>query len=125
MKRNGKKPPAVSTTASTPWGDSYDGTQSGTSNGEYAPAGEHPLDVSPFGIRGLAGNAWEWCADWYAADAYAAMSENNPTGPPQGTTRVLRGCGWNFDPDTFRCSYRTALPPGERSVHIGFRIVMP
>ena len=107
-----------------PWGDSYDGTQSGTKNGIYAPAGEHPLDVSPFGVRGMAGNAWEWCGDWYGADAYATMPYSNPHGSELGKQRVLRGCGWNFDPDTFRCSYRSRLEPMERTVHIGFRVVM-
>lgn len=107
-----------------PWGEEYDGTQSGTPNGEYAPAGRHPLDVSPFGVRGLAGNAWEWCADWYADSAHQTQPADNPRGPEKGEQRVLRGCGWNFDPDTFRCAYRTRLAPGERSVHIGFRVVL-
>jgi formylglycine-generating enzyme required for sulfatase activity len=106
-----------------PWGDEYDGSQAGTPNGQYAPAGEHPLDVSPFGVRGMAGNAWEWCSDWYASDAYANLPAVNPAGSKDGAARALRGCGWNFDPDTFRCSYRSALAPLERSVHIGFRVV--
>lgn len=106
-----------------PWGNAYDGTQSGTKNGVYAPAGEHPLDVSPFGVRGMAGNAWEWCADWYASDGYAVMPYMNPVGPRIGSERVLRGCGWNFDPDTFRCAFRSKMTPETRSVHIGFRVV--
>lgn len=106
-----------------PWGNEYDGSQSGNPNGVYMPAGSHPLDLSPFGARDMAGNAWEWCADWHSPDAYAAESARNPTGPASGSARVLRGCGWNFDPDTFRCAYRSRLPPAERSVHIGFRIV--
>ena len=107
-----------------PWGDDYDGTQSGTPNGEYAPVGQHPLDVSPFGVRGMAGNAWEWCADWYDAVAHETQPARDPRGPGKGQDRVLRGCGWNFDPDTFRCAYRSRLAPSERSVHIGFRVVM-
>jgi formylglycine-generating enzyme required for sulfatase activity len=107
-----------------PWGDDYDGTQSGTPNGEYAPAGQHPLDVSPFGVRGMAGNAWEWCADQYDAAAYQTPPSPTRRASDGGQDRVLRGCGWNFDPDTFRCSYRSRLAPSERSVHIGFRVVM-
>jgi formylglycine-generating enzyme required for sulfatase activity len=106
-----------------PWGDSYDGTQSGSPNETYLPVKSKPLDVSPLGVYDMAGNVWEWCADWYAEDAYARMPARNPTGPAEGTTRVLRSCGWNFDPDTFRITYRSWLAPGERFVHIGFRVV--
>lgn len=106
-----------------PWGNDYDGSQSGTPNGEYAPAGQHAQDVSPFGVRGMAGNVWEWCSDWYDAAAYETQSALAPHGPDKGKDRVLRGCGWNFDPDTFRCAYRSRLSPTERSVHIGFRVV--
>jgi len=70
----------------------------------------------------MAGNAWEWCADWYDETAYQTQPAANPRGPDKGECRVLRGCGWNFDPDTFRCAYRTRLAPGEQSVHIGFRV---
>jgi len=104
-----------------PWGNEYDGTQSGTPNGTYAPAGAHPIDVSPFGIRGMAGNAWEWCGDPYAASRYSPL---RPANDILEGMRVLRGCGWNFDPDTFRNSYRTYFGQTERSVHIGFRILM-
>lgn len=91
-----------------PWGDRYDGSQSGWKNGEYRAVASHPLDISPFGIRDMAGNAWEWCADKYGDEGM----------------RLLKGCGWNFDPDTFRCSYRSGMAEGTRSVHVGFRVVM-
>ena len=106
-----------------PWGADYDGTQAGTKTNNYSPVGRFPADVSPFGVMDMAGNVWEWCADWYAPGYYTAAPARDPAGPDVGTQRSLRGCGWNFDPDTFRCSYRSGLAPAQRSLHIGFRIV--
>mgnify|MGYP002623691721 CR=1 FL=1 len=105
-----------------PWGEAYDGSQSGTPNGEYAPVAAKPSDVSPFGLFDMAGNAWEWCADTYDPDAYARHVAGKPAAEA-GDEKSLRGCGWNFDPATFRCSYRSSLAADERSVHIGFRVV--
>ena len=106
-----------------PWGNTYDGTQSGSRNETYLPVKSKPMDVSPFGIYDMSGNVWEWCADWYDRRAYASSGTHNPTGPQKGKTRVLRSCGWNYDPDTFRASYRSCFDPAEKSVHIGFRVV--
>jgi formylglycine-generating enzyme required for sulfatase activity len=94
-----------------PWGGEYDGSQAGTPNGTYGEVGTHPRDVSPFGVLDMAGGVWEWCGDAFDRS-------------PAGTTWTsLRGCGWNFDPDTFRCAYRSGADPATRSVHIGFRVV--
>jgi formylglycine-generating enzyme required for sulfatase activity len=94
-----------------PWGDGYDGSQAGTPNGTYAETGTHPRDVSPFGVRDMAGGVWEWCGDDF---------DRAPAG---AAWKALRGCGWNYDPDTFRCAYRSGADPATRSVHIGFRVV--
>lgn len=107
-----------------PWGNDFDGTQSGTANGTYAPDATKQTDKSPFGILDMAGNVWEWCSDWYDPNYFKEAPSQNPAGPRDGTMKSLRGCGWNFDPDTFRCAYRTGLEPEKRSVHIGFRVVM-
>jgi formylglycine-generating enzyme required for sulfatase activity len=94
-----------------PWGNDYDGSQAGTPNGTYVETRSHPLDVSPFGVLDMAGGVWEWCSDDY------------DRAPEGARWKALRGCGWNYDPDTFRCAYRSGLEPGARSVHIGFRVV--
>lgn len=106
-----------------PWGDDYDGTQSGSENMMYLEVGSKPLDRSPFGVLDMAGNVWEWCGDWYDARAYTLPQTRNPIGPPQGAARVVRSCGWNYDPDTFRISFRSSYDPRQRTPHIGFRVV--
>ena len=39
----------------------------------------------------MAGNIWEWCADWYDGDCYGKSPAKNPLGPDTGEYRVLRG----------------------------------
>lgn len=74
------------------------------------------------GISGLGGNLAEWTADWYAADAYAAGSDVDPTGPPTGDRRVQRGGSWvSVDPLDFRAAARGALDPTLRLNDVGAR----
>jgi sulfatase modifying factor 1 len=85
-----------------------------------APVASFPADASPFGALDMAGNVWEWTADWYGG--YAAAAVENPHGADEGTERVFRGGGWQTD-DAYeaRAAYRRSAEPTTRGVNIGFR----
>ncbi len=67
---------------------------------------EYPTGVSPFGIYGMAGNVWEWCADWFDSNFYIHTPGENPTGPETGTSRVIRGGSWYNSEQLARCAFR-------------------
>src|SRR5262249_15622705 len=46
-----------------------------------------------FGLYDVHGNVWEWCEDWFDEDYYAKSPPKNPSGPDDGSFRVLRGGG--------------------------------
>ena len=75
-----------------------------------------------FGVDLLAGNVWEWTADYYAATRYAEGQNMNPVGPASGELRVIRGGGWTSSKiSDFRAARREAKPPDTRLRDLGFR----
>jgi len=79
---------------------------------------------SPYGLFHMAGNAAEWVADWYDREYYLKSSEKNPTGPPQGEKRVLRGGSWADLPSALRVTARFSAEPDFEDRSIGFRCAM-
>ena len=108
-----------------PWGTQIDRPRANY-KGLFSTAvevGSYPRGSSPYGICDMAGNVWEWVADWYSSAYYAESPDRNPTGPESGAFRVIRGGAWGTDGAYLRSSYRMGLSPESTDDSIGFRCV--
>jgi formylglycine-generating enzyme required for sulfatase activity len=88
-----------------------------------APVGSFPTGASPYGVLDLAGNAWEWVADWYQPDYYAFSTDRNPRGPGPGryVARVVRGGSFAAERGYVRTSSRSFDFPWTGFFGVGFR----
>jgi len=120
-----------------PWGNIWDGSklnfcdsncayswkEASVNDGfaESAPVGNYPQAGSPFGAMDMAGNVWEWTADWFSVEYYKTMPARNPTGPATGQLKILRGGAWSIDQTYARTTNRFTVVPEFRQQSVGFR----
>lgn len=97
----------------------------GSCVGDTDRVGRRPAGASPFGAMDMAGNVWEWTADWYDAGYYAESPRRNPRGPEHGRLKVTRGGCWLSGADSLRVSCRKAELPASWAYNVGFRCAYP
>jgi iron(II)-dependent oxidoreductase len=108
--------------AAFPWGDDIPSWIPGGGRGpRLAPWPVTLGPPTPYGLFGIAANVHEWCADWHAADYYAASPADNPAGPPSGRRRASRGGSWRHAITISRCAARSKIDPSFRYTDYGFR----
>jgi iron(II)-dependent oxidoreductase len=107
-----------------PWGHDWDSSKANSREikiDKTVAVGSYPAGVSPYGAHDMAGNVWEWVADWYDKDYYKRSPDRNPTGPSTGQYKVLRGGAWVNNPINLRTADRSSNTPDGRNNDVGFR----
>ncbi len=113
-----------------PWGDHPEPTWacmagSGPGAPALAPVDAHPVDESPYGARGLAGNVRDWCAEaWTQAGppVESGVLRVAPAALGDESLRSIRG-GSYFGPSQLcRAAGRFAARPEEHGAGVGLRL---
>lgn len=137
-----------------PWGNVFDKTKLNCAELKIerpTPVTRYPQGQSVYGCFDMAGNVWEWTADWYDSHYYEHASNKDPQGPaiaeknpyfgrpeevgisiyelkPSATSgslsacKVLRGGSWNGSGIVhIRCANRDYDEPTYKNDTIGFR----
>jgi formylglycine-generating enzyme required for sulfatase activity len=115
-----------------PWGNGWPDcswlnarASSGMCVGDTVAVGSYPHAISPSGAMEMAGNVWEWVADWYDPDYYQRYPEQNwpknPQGPDSGIYKSIRSGAWDIAIEGARVSRRVGGLPYDLDTSTGFR----
>nr|WP_243647166.1 formylglycine-generating enzyme family protein [Scopulibacillus darangshiensis] len=121
-----------------PWGDEltpegqhycniWQGTFPKTNAKEDGYFGTAPATSFPangYGLYNVSGNVWEWCSDWFSKSIHKRGGRDNPKGPTEGETKVMRGgsylCHRSYC-NRYRVAARSSNTPDSSTGNIGFR----
>ncbi|MDX3649990.1 formylglycine-generating enzyme family protein [Streptomyces europaeiscabiei] len=122
-----------------PWGDELDPdgrhacniwrgtfpTDNTAADGYRSTAPADAFEPNGFGLYNTVGNVWEWCADRFCPDFHRTGPRTDPTGPPDGPARVMRGgshlCHASYC-NRYRVAARSSNTPDSAAGNIGFRV---
>ena len=111
-------------TRAFPWGDQPPDCSMVNANwctGDTTHVGDYSPGISPYGALDMAGNVYEWVADWYQWDYYGVSPYDNPAGPTSGTLRVMRSGSFISDWSSVRVALRSGSSPDNRMANLGIR----
>ncbi len=97
-----------------PWGDNFDSSKCNTEESNILQPNEvkqHVSGISPTGCYDMAGNIWEWCADYF-----------NPFDTSQNAPRVVKGGSFSRHELRAKCAFRNEHPASDRWPSRGFRL---
>lgn len=114
-----------------PWGKDEPGSNFlNLDIADTTEVGKYPDGASVYGALDMAGNVYEWVADWYDAAYYLNSPASNPLGPENpidsnfGELRVLRGGSWYQLEGSFRSADRYQNGIRFNSSFVGFRCAL-